>query len=32
VSGVVELVDDVAGLERDGFEGECVFAREIVQR
>jgi hypothetical protein len=30
VPGVVELVDDVSGLERDGLEGERVFAREIL--
>jgi hypothetical protein len=30
VSSVVELVDDVSGLERDGLEGERVFSREIV--
>jgi hypothetical protein len=32
VPGVVELVDDVSGLKGDGLEGECVFAREVVQR
>jgi hypothetical protein len=32
VSRVVQLVDDVSGLKRDGLEGQCVFTREIVQR
>ena len=32
VPGVIEFVDDVSGLERDGFEGERIFAREVLQR
>lgn len=32
MSGVVQLVDDVPGLKRDGLQGGCVFTREVVQR
>ena len=32
MSGVVQLVDDMSGLKRDGLQGGCVFSREVVQR